>query len=111
MNNQLQNPAPEEQFTAVQHAGETMSVELHEDAAIHEEEMNEEHSTLKYIHLEKEELLDVFGKLLETQPVEVLRREAEAIKSAFYKFVKQEQTKNQPEEETAGEPQPEPAAA
>ena len=108
MNNQLQNAAPEEQFIASPHVDETMSVELHEDAAIHEEEMNEEHSTLKYIHLEKEELLDVFGKLLETQPVEVLRREAEAIKSAFYKFVKQEQTKTQPEEETAGEPQPAP---
>ncbi|MDR0691963.1 MAG: DUF349 domain-containing protein [Prevotellaceae bacterium] len=108
MNNQLQNAAPEEQFIASPHVDETMSVELHEDAAIHEEEMNEEHSTLKYIHLEKEELLDVFGKLLETQSVEVLRREAEAIKSAFYKFVKQEQTKTQPEEETAGEPQPAP---
>jgi hypothetical protein len=110
MNNQLQNTAPEEQFTASQQAGETMSVELHEDAAIHEEEMNEEHSTLKYIHLEKEELLDVFGKLLETQTIEVLRREAEAIKSAFYKFVKQEQKKKLPEEETAEEPQPAPIA-
>jgi hypothetical protein len=106
MNNQLQNTAPEEQFAAPQPAGETTSVELHEDAAIHEEEMNEEHSTLKYIHLEKEELLDVFKKLIETQPIEVLRREAEAIKSAFYKFVKQEQRKKSPEEETAEEPQP-----
>ncbi|MDR3183966.1 MAG: DUF349 domain-containing protein [Prevotellaceae bacterium] len=110
MNNQLQNPAPEEQFAASQHEGETMSVELHEDAAIHEEEMNEEHSTLKYIHLEKEELIDVFEKLLETQSIEVLRREAEAIKSAFYKFVKQEQKKKPQEDETAGEPQQEPAA-
>jgi hypothetical protein len=108
MNNQSQNIAPEEQLAAPQPAAETMSVELHEDAAIHEEEMNEEHSTLKYIHLEKEELLDVFGKLLETQSIEVLRREAEAIKSAFYKFVKQEQRKPLPEDEPAGEPQPEP---
>jgi hypothetical protein len=88
MDNQLQNTAPE--------------VELHEDAAIHEEEMNEEHSTLKYIHLEREELLDIFGKLLETQTIDVLRREAEAIKAAFYKFAKPVQRKKQ-EEEEAGE--------
>jgi hypothetical protein len=113
MNSQLQNAATEEQPIAAQQADEITSVdtsvELHEDAAIHEEEMNEEHSTLKYIHLEKEELLDVFRKLLETQTIEVLRREAEAIKSTFYKFVNQEQKKKSPEEETADTPQPDPA--
>jgi hypothetical protein len=106
MTNQLQKPALEEPFTEPQKAGENTSVELHEDAALHEEEMNEEHSTLKYIHLGKEELLDVFDKLLETQPLEVLRREAEAVKSAFYKLVKQERKTQQVEDATTGEPQP-----
>ncbi len=73
MNKELHNSAPEEQ-----------------EAFNHEEEMNEEHSTLKYLHLEKEELLDIFEKLLNSQPLDVLRREAEAIKSAFYKFINQE---------------------
>ncbi len=90
MNNELHNPAPEEQFAAPATADETTADQLHEEAAQHEEEMNEEHSALKYIHLEKEELLDVFARLLESQSLEVLRREAEAVKSAFYKFINQE---------------------
>ncbi|MDR3236081.1 MAG: DUF349 domain-containing protein [Prevotellaceae bacterium] len=97
MADEVQNPAPEEQFTAPQQAAsEDTLVDIHEDAALHEEEMNEEHSTLKYIHLGEEELLDVFKKLLETQSIEVLRREAEALKSAFYKLVNQKQKIVQP---------------
>ncbi|MDR0295183.1 MAG: DUF349 domain-containing protein [Prevotellaceae bacterium] len=120
MNNELQTPAPEEQFINAEPIDETKNEtesteavmeeiqeeivqsenaepinetpmeEIQEEAAHHAEKMNEEHSTLKYIHLEKEELLDVFNKLLDSQPLEVLRREAEAIKSAFYKFVSPE---------------------
>jgi len=71
--------------------------EILEEETNQEEEMNEEHSALKYIHLEKAELLDVFNRLLESQPLEVLRREAEAIKSAFYKFVTQERQAAQAE--------------
>jgi hypothetical protein len=102
MNNQPQHPAPEEQHATPPAAADMMTMELRDDAAIHEEEMNEEHSTLKYIHLEKEELLDVFGKLLETQSLDVLRREAEAIKAAFYKLMK-------PAEPAAAPDAPEPA--
>jgi len=107
-----ENPIEEIQEEAIQtekteQADETNMSEIQVEAANHEEEMNEEHSALKYIHLEKEELLDVFNKLLETQPLEVLRREAEAIKSAFYKFVKQEkqaeQAEGSPEESGATE--------
>jgi len=79
----------------------SMESETLVEAAHHEEEMNEEHSALKYIHLEKEELLDVFNKLLDSQPLEVLRREAEAIKSAFYKFVNQDKQVEEAQEEGA----------
>lgn len=148
MNNELQNPAPEEQFINAASVDETIMNDVHveendvqgeqtealeekvettveveevetpeekieipveedinKEAAHHEEEMNEEHSALKYIHLGKEELLDVFAKLLETQSLEVLRREAEAIKSAFYKFVKQEK-KTEADESTTVEQEP-----
>ncbi|MCL2097532.1 MAG: DUF349 domain-containing protein [Bacteroidales bacterium] len=93
-----------ETIEKIEKVGTTEEVETLVEAAQHEEEMNEEHSALKYIHLEKEELLDVFIKLLESQPLEVLRREAEAIKSAFYKFVNQEkQVEEASEENTAAE--------
>ncbi len=97
MNNELHHPAPEEQFATPGNVDETTGTGLHDDAAQHEEEMNEEHSALKYIHLEKEELLDIFAQLLDSQPLEVLRREAEAIKSAFYKFITQEKQAEQAE--------------
>ena len=92
---------PEEENVIPEEKELRESSDIHAEAAHHEEEMNEEHSALKYIHLEKEELLDVFTKLLESQPLEVLRREAEAIKSAFYKFVNQGKQAEEASEESA----------
>jgi len=46
--------------------------------------------TPDYTHKSKEELVAIFEQLLETRPVQTLRRDAEAIKVAFYKTYRAE---------------------
>ncbi len=80
---------------------ETMSEEQ-ADVLAAEEEAAHEQATLQYAGMSKEELLATLERLVSSEEIgiEVLRKEVEAIKSAFYKLLKQEQAS---QEEAAGE--------
>jgi DNA repair exonuclease SbcCD ATPase subunit len=113
MENNLQNPAPGEPFDML--AGESEitltpenpASETPSDATSHE---LPQETAKQYAGLSRKELLDIFENLLTSATAEAadtLRREAELIKSAFYKLLWQErkiQETQGTEEQTATEP-------
>ncbi len=58
-----------------------------------------------YAGKSKQEIVDTFARLLESRPVQSLRRDAEAVKVAFYKAWKQEVEKHKREFVAAGNPE------
>jgi len=128
MENNLQNSAPEEQFATPtnEQVSETTNVTVDENqpteaqnaAPSVEEQPTEEHleqeqdntlqetATADYAGMSIKELLDTFEQLLKdttNEAAEKLRREADLIKSAFYKLHWQERKANEPEAEAATE--------
>ncbi len=99
MENNLQNPAPEEPFTTPAHEeSETMN-ETVSDVLPAEEHLETEADeasqevAVNYARMSRKELLDTFEQLLTTATAEAadkLRKEAEIIKSVFYKLLWQE---------------------
>jgi len=122
MENNLQNPAPEEQFATQPNevVSETTNVTINENQPAEEtietpkaeEQLIEEHleqdkaeekveTTTDYSVMSTKELLVVFEELLKdttNEAAEKLRKEADIIKSAFYKLHKQEKKANEPKE-------------
>ncbi|MDR2802150.1 MAG: DUF349 domain-containing protein [Prevotellaceae bacterium] len=99
MENYLQNPAPDEQHTDT--AGETDSTFMPEppQAAASPNELPPE-AARQYAELSRKELLDIFKGLLVSTTAEAtdaLRREAELIKTAFYKQLSQERKSHEPQ--------------
>ncbi len=97
MENNLQNPAPEEQFTTSTGADETTSVPAPgQPAEEHMGNVNDDaaqDASNAYARMSRKELLETFGEMLNstaTETAERLRQEAENIKTAFYKLLWQE---------------------
>ena len=105
MSNELQNTAPEEQFVnsevnETKMDDTTSKTETNEDIAptqteteTTEDPSTHENTVLQYVSMSKEELLATLERLVSSEEIgiEVLRKEVEAIKSAFYRLLKQEQ--------------------
>ncbi|MDR3350960.1 MAG: DUF349 domain-containing protein [Prevotellaceae bacterium] len=108
MENHTQHPAPEEQN--VTPAGETATTFNPEPQAAEAlqaaapDELLPEQPARQYAELSPKELLDIFQELLSSTTAEAadtLRREAEWIKSAFYRALVQEHKSHEPQAEEA----------
>jgi hypothetical protein len=83
---------------------EEMEMETEAEAEAEESE-GPDSSSVDFGSKTKTEIVDTFRQLLETRPVQSLRREAEAAKVAFYKAWKQEVEKHKKDFIAAGNPE------
>ena len=79
--------------------------DLGEENEAEKEEENESGASADFSEKTKTEIVDTFQQLLDTRPVQSLRRDAEAAKVAFYKAWKGEVEKHKKEFIAAGNPE------
>ena len=72
-------------------AAEAEEFDLDDDEIDEIDDADETEVSANFAEMNKTELLDAFKNILETQPVEKIRRDIDAIKSSFYKILRQEQ--------------------
>ena len=73
-------------------AAESEEFELDDDDDLDDvDELGEIEPIVNILDMSKSELIETFKNVLETQPVEKIRKDIDAIKSAFYKILRQEQ--------------------